>query len=169
MAAIIFKHKGDFNSQTKENRALRFVHKYIKAVTSDLSLPYPDTKFYAPSAIFYDTTNVTYTGAEAIKTWMLKLFSPFDKVELRGMSFVVIDETTETGALYTATVETMVKFFVKGDPEPILVPRLFVFEIRDSVSDNGFDGLQFFNVKLYWDTALLLNEIKRRREERGEV
>ena len=94
---------------------------------------------------------------------------PFDKVELRGMSFVVIDETTETKALYTATVETMMTFYVKGDPEPISVPRLFVFEISDSESDDGFDGLQFFNVKLYWDTALLVNEIKRRREESVKV
>lgn len=169
MAAIIFKHEGEFDSQTKENRALRFVHKYIKAVTSDLSLPYSDTKFYAPSSIFFDTTNVTYHGAEAIKAWMLNLFSPFDRVDLQGMSFMVIDESTENTAFYTATVETMVKFYVKGDPSPILAPRLFVFEIRDSESDDGFDGLQFFNIKLYWDTALLTNEIKRRREEKGEV
>lgn len=169
MAAIIFKHKGEFNSQTKQNRALRFVHEYIKAVTSDPSLSYSDTKFYAPSSIFFDTTNVTYSGAEAIKTWMIKLFSPFDKVDLQGMSFIVIDESTENKALYTATVETMMKFYVKGDPSPILVPRLFIFEIRDSDSDDGFDGLQFFDIKLYWDTALLTNEIKRRREEKGEV
>ena len=165
MAAIIFKHKGNFDSHTKENRALRFVHKYVKAVGADLSLPYSDTKFFAPSAVFFDTKNVTYTGAAAIKTWMLKLFSPFDKMELDGMNFIVIDESTESNALYTATVETMVKFFVKGDPVPIFVPRLFIFEIRDSVSEDGFDGLQFYDIKLYWDTALLSNEIKRRREQ----
>jgi hypothetical protein len=165
MTAIIFKHKGNFDSHTKENRALRFIHKYVKAVSADLSLPYSDTKFYAPAAVFFDTKNVTYSGAAAIKTWMLKLFSPFDKVELEGMSFIVMDESTKSNALYTATVETMVKFFVKGDPVPISVPRMFIFEIRDSVSDDGFDGLQFFDIKLYWDTALLSNEIKRRREE----
>jgi hypothetical protein len=58
----------------------------------------------------------------------------------------------------------MVKYFVKGDPVPISVPRIFVFKIKDTESEDGFDGLQFFNVKLYWDTALLSNEIRRRRE-----
>ncbi|KAK9481779.1 hypothetical protein V1527DRAFT_478567 [Lipomyces starkeyi] len=166
MAATIFKHKGDFDGHTKENRAVRFVHKYIAEVSADLSLPYSDTKFYAPSAIFFDTTNVTYVGAAAIKTWMCALFSPFDKVSLHALSLIVIDESTETKALYTAIVETMVNYFVKGDPLPISVPRIFVFEIRDSESEDGFDGLQFFDIKLYWDPALLSNEIKRRREEK---
>ncbi|KAK9481816.1 hypothetical protein V1527DRAFT_478410 [Lipomyces starkeyi] len=141
MAATIFKHKGDFDGQRRR------------------SLPYSNTKFYAPSAIFFDTTNVTYVGAAAIKTWMLALF-------LLSTNLLVIDESTETKALYTAIVETMVNYFVKGDPVPISVPRIFVFEIMDSESEDGFDGLQFFDIKLYWDPALLSNEIKRRREEK---
>lgn len=163
MIAEVFKHKGDFDSHTKENRALRFIHKYFEAVTGDLSLSYSDTKFYAPNAIFFDTKNVTYSGAAAIKIWMQKLFSPFDKISVDGMSFTVIDETTDLNTLFTATVETMFKFFVKADPQPIQVPRLFVFEIRDSESADGFEGLQFSDIKLYWDTALLSNEIGRRK------
>jgi len=166
MTAVVFRHIGNFYQHTKESRALRFVYKYIKAVSDDLSLPYSPTKFYAPDAVFFDTTNVTYNGATAIKMWMLKLFSPFDKVSLEGMSFVVIDESTDGKTLYTAMVETMVKYFVKSDPKPISVPRLFVFQIEDSKSEDGFDGLQFFNVKLYWDTALLSNDIRRRQELR---
>jgi hypothetical protein len=165
MAATVFKHTGDFDTHTKENRALRFVHKYFSDVTGSLELAYPDTQYYAPSAVFFDTKNVTYTGAKNIKTWMLELFSPFDKLELKGMSFLVVDESSPPTrqSLYTVNAETMVSYYVKGDPVPILVPRFFVFEIRDGEGGEGWDGLQFFDIKLYWDTALLVEEIKRRK------
>ena len=166
MAATVFKHKGEFDDHTRENRALRFIHQYIAAVSTDLSLPYSATKFYAPSAIFFDTKNINYIGADAIKTWMLELFSPFDKVTLDAMSFTVIDESAERRSFYTVNFEAMANYFVKGDPVPISVPRIFVFEIRDSESEDGFDKLQFFDVKLYWDTALLSNEIRRRQEQK---
>jgi len=165
MTAAVFKHTGDFDAHTKDNRALRFVHKYFTDVTSSLELEYPDNQYYAPSAVFFDTKNVTYNGAKNIKTWMLELFSPFDKLGLEGMSFLVVDESnSSTGkSLYTVNAETMVSYYVKGDPIPILVPRLFVFEIRDGEDREGWDGLQFFNIKLYWDTALLVEEIKKRK------
>jgi len=163
MAAVVFKHTGDFDARTKENRALRFVHKYFADVSGSLKLEYPDTQYYALSAVFFDTKNVTYTGAKDIKTWMLKLFSPFDKLALTGMSFLLIDESIPGKSLYTVNAETMVSYYVKGDPVPILVPRLFVFEIRDGENGEGWDGLQFFDIKLYWDTALLIDEIKKRK------
>jgi hypothetical protein len=163
MPASVFKHTGDFEAHTKENRALRFVHKYFAEVTSSLKLEYPDTEYYAPSAVFFDTKNVTYTGAKDIKTRMLKLFSPFDKLALTGMSFLVVDESAPGKSLYTVNAETMVSYYVKGDPVPILVPRLFVFEIRDGENGQGWDALQFFDIKLYWDTALLVDEIEKRK------
>jgi hypothetical protein len=168
MAATVFKHTGAFDMHTKENRALRFVHKYFSDVTGSLELTYPDTQYYAPSAVFFDTKNVTYTGAKNIKTWMLKLFSPFDKLELKGMSVLVVDESSSsTGkSLYTVNAETMVSYYVKGDLVPILVPRFFVFEIRDGENEEGWDKLQFFDIKLYWDTALLVDEIKRRKSSK---
>ncbi|TVY41473.1 hypothetical protein LSUB1_G002610 [Lachnellula subtilissima] len=163
MAATIFKHTGDFDALTKSNRALRFVHKYFAEVTSSLKLNYPDTEYYAPSAVFFDTKNVTYTGAKDIKKWMLELFSPFEKLSLTGMSFFVVDESTSGKSLYTVNAETMVSYYVKGDPVPISVPRMFVFEIKDDEDGQGWDRLQFFDIKLYWDTALLVGDIKRRK------
>lgn len=117
---------------------------------------------YAPSAVFFDTTNVTYTGADVIKKWMRQLFSKLDKLEADPKSFLVIDESTANKALYTVNAEFNFRYFVKGDPSPILVPRIFVFEIRDKESEDGFDDLQLFDIKLYWDTAQLKDEIRRR-------
>jgi hypothetical protein len=166
MPVTVFRHKGHWDTHTRENRALRFLESYALAVESDLSLPYPNTKYYSLPCPFFDTTNVTYTGADAIKTWMLKLFSPFDKVRLESLNFMVVDESESGKAYYTVNAEFMAKYWLKGDPEPILAPRLFVFTVTDTETEDGFDGLQFSEVHLYWDTALVSNEAKRRAERK---
>jgi hypothetical protein len=150
------------------------VHKYFSDVTGSLALSYPDTQYYSASAKFFDTKNRTYVGAKAIKKWMRELFSPFDRLSLVGMSFLVVEEDSVEGVgnlerTWTVIAETMVGYYIKGDPEAILVPRLFVFVIKEGESGDGWDGLQFFDVKLYWDTALLLDEIKRRKGAKQEL
>lgn len=78
-----------------------------------------------------------------------------------------MDESKNGEELYTVNAETMVGYFVKGEgemwKEPIWVPRLFVFEIRNAVSEDAEMGLQFVDIKLYWDTALLGKEITMRK------
>ena len=148
MAPTIFRHKGDFDAHTRDNRALRFIEAYAHNSASDLTLSYPDTKWYSPDCVFFDTTNVTYVGAKDIKIWMLELFSPFDKVSLEALSFQVVDDSNDKG-VFDCTVHTewMVAYYLKGDPKPIFAPRMFVFQIQDG--EGGFDGLQYVDVKLY--------------------
>jgi hypothetical protein len=167
MAATVLRHNGELTTATDSNRALHFVRLYFDSVVSDLSIPNSATKFYSPTARFFNTNNVTYNGADNIKTWMQELFSPFRKISVKGMSFLVIDESTEGQEVYTVNAETMVGYFVKGEGdmwnEPITVPRLFVFEIRKAVTEDAEIALQFVDIKLYWDTALLTKEMVKRK------
>jgi hypothetical protein len=169
-AARIFRHNGHWDSKTREQRAPRFIEAYANDVVADLTLPYSPTKYYSPSCTFSDTTNVKYHGALQIKSWMHNLFSPFSKIEFTGLSFLVIDESDaeEKMPLYMVNAEFMTKYYFKGDPEPVLAPRLFVFTISRSEAEGGFDGLQYVDVKLYWDTALVKEE-KRRREQTANL
>jgi len=164
MSVTVLKHEGDWPSETNTNRGLHFLKTYSDTVLSDLTLPYSATKFYSPNSVFFNTTNKTYTGAVAIKAWMKELFSLFDKVESDPMSFMVVDESAAAGKpKYTITAEFMWRYYFKGDPEPAVAPRLFVFEIGESESEDGFDGLQFTAVKLYWDTALVMHDRAKRQ------
>jgi len=148
MAPTVFRYKGGFDSHTREHRALRFIEAYAKEITSDLTLNYPDTKWYSLDCVFFDTTNVTYFGAKDIKTWMLKLFSPFDRVGLEALTFQIVDDSDDNGDFdCTVHTEWMVAYYLKGDLKPIYAPRMFVFKIKEG--DGGFDGLQYVNVKLY--------------------
>ena len=166
MTDIVFRHHGNWDATTRESRALRFVEAYATEITSDLNLPYSSTKYFSPSSTFYDTTDVTYRGAENIKTWMLSLFSPFDKLEFTGLSSIVIDESELGGGSpkYTVIAEFLGKHWFKGDPEPILAPRAMIFTIVASETEDGFDGLQYSEVRLYWNTALVKDEKVRRSQ-----
>jgi hypothetical protein len=174
MPPTIFRHSGPYSTETRSQRPLRFIEAYTNEVSSSLTLSYPDTQYYSPTCNFFDTTNKNYVGATAIKTWMLKLFSPFSKVGIEPTSFLVIDEGGDEKE-WTVYFECMVDYYLKADQEkgrdevPILAPRIFVFVIgEEEEGSGGFDGLQFRDVKLYWDTALVSNEVKRRATDNGK-
>jgi hypothetical protein len=172
MAAIVH-HIGPLDASSHQNRALRFVESYSTEICQDLTLPYSPTKYFSPTCDFQDTTDVTYQGADAIKAWMQQLFSPFDRLDIPTRKAIVIEHSTskdsrndgiEQSPIYTVVVEHDAYHWFKGDAEPIVVPRAMIIEISESVTDDGFDGLQFSSVRLYWNTALLVEERKRRVE-----
>jgi hypothetical protein len=164
MPVTVFRHDGDWDEHTRSNKFLNYIETYVLEVGLDTTLPYPNTKWYSPHAVFRDTTNVTYTGADAIKTWMLQLFSPFDKVTLQGLSFQVVDESDGPVVKATVNAEFQVAYYLHGDPEPVFAPRLFVFTIENAEGegDEAYEGLQFTKILLYWDPALVKNEVVRR-------
>ncbi|KAH6714612.1 hypothetical protein BKA61DRAFT_632394 [Leptodontidium sp. MPI-SDFR-AT-0119] len=169
MGVTVLRHHGDWDATSRENRALRFIESYTKEMTSNLTLPYSSTKYFSPSCTFHDTTNVTYRGAGNVKTWIQGLFSPFDKLEFTPLSCIALDESEEQGNLpkYTVIGEFDGKYWFRGDPEPILAPRAVFFTIVASETEDGFDGLQFSEVSLYWNTALVKDEKVRRSQAKA--
>jgi hypothetical protein len=109
---------------------------------------------------FYDTTNVTYTGATNIIEWMRQLFAPFSKLEFECINALVIDWASDqqNGPKYTVIGEFDAYYWFKGDSERISVPRMMIFEIGSRSSDDAVYGLQYAGVKLYWNTAILKDE-----------
>ena len=160
MGSHVFRHNGPWSPESRQNRALRFVQSYADEICQDLSLPYSPTKYFSPTCDFEDTTRITYHGAIEIKTWMQGLFEPFNKLDFPPRHCIVVDDSDRNGSepVYTAIAELDGYHWFRGDTEPIVVPRIMIFEIRQSVSDDGYDGLQFTKVKLYWNTSLLKEE-----------
>jgi hypothetical protein len=60
---------------------------------------------------------------------MKQLYASFDKVHFEGTRFMVVDESEGQEEKYTVNAERLMHYWLKGDPEPILAPRIFVFSI----------------------------------------
>ncbi|KAH7072409.1 hypothetical protein FB567DRAFT_597800 [Paraphoma chrysanthemicola] len=165
MAISVVKHTGPWDESSRQNRALRFFESYVHAVTSDFTLPFPPTRYFGPSCEFKDTTFVTYKGPENIKTWVQGLFGQFEKLEFDNIAVYSLDESeSQPGKAlkYTVFGDFLGKHWFKGDPEPILAPRALHVTIVESETEEGFDGLQIDEFRLYWNTALLKDERVRR-------
>ncbi|KAH6692160.1 hypothetical protein DL95DRAFT_430556 [Leptodontidium sp. 2 PMI_412] len=160
MTVTVLRYHGEWDATSRENRALRFVEPYTKEMTSNLTLLYASTKYFSPSCAFHDTTNVTYRGAENITTWVRGLFS----------LCIAVGESEEQGnsPKYTVIGEFHGKYWFRGDGEPILAPRAVFFTIVASETEDGFDGLQFSELNLYWNTVLVKDEKVRRSRSRHE-
>jgi hypothetical protein len=121
--------------------------------------------WYSPDAVFHDTTTAVYIGGERIWTWIQGLFSPFSKIHHQGEEFCVITKPDGTFVVYSSFLS---HFYFKGDPVPAIIPRFFVFTLGASKTEDGCDGLQIREVRLYWDTALIGAHLKRRASERAQ-
>jgi hypothetical protein len=160
----ILRHQGPWNTNSRQHPALKFIETYSTEICDDLSLPFAPTRFFSPTCSFYDTSNVTYTGATNIIKWMQGLFAPFSKLDFECINAFVIDWTSDQQhqPKYIVTAEFNAHYWFKGDPDRISVPRIMIFEIGSGSNEDAADGLQYTAVRLYWNTAILKDERLRR-------
>jgi hypothetical protein len=81
MPITVFRHHGSWEESTRKNRALKYLEDYVKEVTADFSLNYPNTKYYSTNAVFHDNAVVFYR-ADGIKAMMRRVFGQFDKASM---------------------------------------------------------------------------------------
>ncbi|KUJ11030.1 uncharacterized protein LY89DRAFT_739245 [Mollisia scopiformis] len=167
MPITVHRHHGPWDQSTRKIRPLKYLEDYISEVTSDFRLLYPNTKYYSPDAIFHDNA-ATFHGANDIKAMMKLVFGKFEKASMEPRYLQVIDETEGEKALYTVIGELMVSYYIKGDAEPVLAPRLMVFTIMNGTDSEAYDGLVFSEVYLSWNVGIVKDEVARRANLRHE-
>jgi hypothetical protein len=153
-------------ASTVSRSSLGFIRKYTKKVDS-LDLSGSFSAWYAPSAIFYNGDGSVYDGGKKIWEWMHVLFSPFAKMDHLVKITRVLDGLNSEGQKCDLLIlETETSFWLKNplDGEAIRAPRLLMFLVGPATTQGeGTDGLQIWEAKAYWDTAVLEKEIRRRK------
>lgn len=151
---------------TTPRSSLGFIEKYTNQVDS-LDLSGSFSAWYAPSAVFYNGDGRVYDGGKNIWEWMRVLFSPFAKMEHLVKAARVLDGLNSAGQLCDLLIlEAETSFWLKNplDGEAIRAPRLLMFLVGPAKAQaEGTDGLQIWEAKAYWDTAVLEKEIRRRQ------
>jgi hypothetical protein len=157
----IFTHQGPWNDHSRQSPTLIFLEKYTKTIDSLDLTSTPSSKFYSPFAKFHDTKGGVHTPGPHIWDCMKRLFTPFDRVRHELVEARVVGEEGKD----IVYAQFLTHFRLRGDEEEIVAPRFFVFSVGEAEIYDGTDGLQLYEVRLFWDTGILgryVTERKRR-------
>lgn len=170
-STIELTHWGSLGLSTRSVPALAFYEKYANHVRAiELSRPFSD--FYVPSAIFFNGDGKIYHGGNTIWKWMKDLFSPFERLEFEHEVIRVLpleDDDDPKGSSkerWRIFTEHVMIAFLKGElaGEGIPVRRAMSWVVGPSKEEETVtDGLQWFEGKVWWDTAVVRREVNRRK------
>lgn len=169
----IFTHRGSFGPSTRSVPALAFYEKYATHVQA-VNLTGHFSDFYAPSAVFLNGDGEIYRGGNTIWEWMKELFGPFERLGFEHEMIMVLpldnNDDGEPGRKqgWRILTEHVMTAYLKGElaGEGIPVRRAMSWVVGPSEEEGtGTDGLQWFEGKVWWDTAVVGREVDRRRKE----
>jgi hypothetical protein len=160
----IFTHHGAWNDQSRESPTLKFVEKYFRKVDSLDLRSSPSFAFYAASAVYHDTKGNVHVGGPRIWQCIQRLYSPFDRVHHEMIEVRVVPDVSGKVVVYA---QFLTYFRLRGDEEEIVAPRFFVVTVgsTDGMYE-GTDGLQIYDLRLFWDTGILGRYVTERKKRK---
>lgn len=172
MAYITRNHYGDYDASTRKIPALKFLEIYTNKVDS-IDITGDFSKWYAPSAKFYNADSVVYHGGKEIWAWMGNLFGPFFSVHHRNQIVRSFKASPEEAAAerdaWWVILETETTFNLKPPIDtdgPVIIRRFLMFLIGASeVEGQGTEGLQILEAKAWWDSGILQREVAKRKQQ----
>lgn len=120
------------------------------------------TQWYGDMTVFRSETGKVFHGAEEMKQWMSTLFFSFEKVEHIPEHYLEIPNSDGTVKVHASFRR---RLWLKGNTstEPdVDTPMAWMCSIGPAVGGEGYLGLHFRNVSLYWDktrTVQLLGKV----------
>jgi len=165
---LLSHHSSPYSPQT---RLLETYNTTVEAApTHSLSL-IPSTRYYLPTATFYNTDGVSYHTSDGIWTWMNTLFTPLEYIHHDNISLIefqrnVID--ADTGAMKTQWVlynEAIRCLRMKGweseGLEEVRIPIFMAFVVEEAADICvGTEGSGFKEVRIWWDEKVLVDAMK---------
>jgi len=158
----IFTHHGAWNEHSRQSPTLEFIEKYFLKVDSLDLLSSPSSAFYASSALLHDTKGQVLVSGPRIWQCIQRLYSPFDRVHHEMVEVRVLPDEEGKVVVYA---QFLTYFRLRGDEEEIVAPRFFVITVggSDGIYE-GTDGLQIYDVRLFWDTGILGRYVTERKK-----
>jgi hypothetical protein len=171
---LLFHHSGPYSSQTRLSPRFRFLEEYASKVEAASTTPLssiPSTRYYLPSATFYNTNGVIYQGSDAIWTWMTGLFAPLEYIHHDYISFLEFERNvadTESGeskkqwVIYNEAVRCLrMKGWEGEGRKEVRIPIFMMFVLEEAAEEGvGTNGLGFKEVSIWWDEKVLMDAIK---------
>jgi hypothetical protein len=170
---LLSHHSGPYSSQTRLSPRLRLLETYDLAIEAAPIYPLssiPSTRYYLPSATFYNTNGVTYHTSDVIWTWMTGLFAPLEYIHHDNISLIEFERSavdTDTGVmkrqwlLYIEAVRCLrMKGWESQRRKEVRIPIFMAFVIEEAAEEGeGTEGLGFKEVRIWWDEKVLADAI----------
>jgi hypothetical protein len=138
-----------------ETPAQQFFKKYVDTVDSYGFNHGSGLRFYSKDVIFHNQNNAQYNGGNEMWAWMKRLFGQFKSMR---HDFHSLWEVKNDGGTATIMSQWTRNIWLPGNntEEPtVSIPLSWISIIGPADSADALDGLNFREVWLYWDTALL--------------
>ena len=165
---LLSQYAGPFSSQTRLSPRLRFLETYTSTVDAAPVHPLssiPPTRYYLPSATFYNTNGVNYHTADAIWTWMTGLFAPLEYIHHDNISLIEFERSAvdaNTGVvkkqwlIHNEAVRCLrMKGWESQGREEVRIPIFLAFVIEEAEEGEGIEGLAFKEAHIWWDEKVL--------------
>jgi hypothetical protein len=158
----LFAHHGPFNEYSRRSPTLKFIEEYFNQVDALDFLSIPSSTFYHPSAILHDTKGNPQSSGPRIWQCMQRLFCPFDMIHHDLVEARVVPDESGKAVVYA---HLLTHFRLRGDTEEVVAPRFFVITVGEAAGIyEGTDGMQIYDVRLFWDTGILARFVTERKK-----
>jgi hypothetical protein len=147
----------DFASlSSHENNALRFYGTYVKAWADMATLRQTSpSRFYSDDHVAIMPDSTIISGNADLWSFMMSQYGQFFKTERECESLILLsDSDKQTHEIH---VRFQMKIYVKaGDENPAaVVPQYFVYTLGKADEGAGTLGLQFRELKNYYDKSVI--------------
>jgi hypothetical protein len=139
-------------------RAQRFIRDYSMRVDRKDFDTCGGLRYYSTNVTFHNQNNAEYHGGEQAWTWMKELFAPFEKMRHDVHQLYEIDPGDGSGNVIVEVRVTR-NIWMKGntgEKPDVSVPVHLTWIIGEAETEGACEGLQFKEVWIFWDTALLM-------------
>lgn len=132
--------------------AMRFFEAYADAV-ENRTFGEEITKWYGDLTVYRSETGKIFYGAEEMRQWMSTLFFSFEKVDHPPEHYLELPEDDGTSKVYASFRRRLWLKGNTGEEPDIDTPMAWMCHIGPAKGGNGYLGLHFHDVQLYWDKA----------------
>ncbi|KAE8361669.1 hypothetical protein BDV27DRAFT_147623 [Aspergillus caelatus] len=145
----------DWVAKGPQSPAQEFFKNYVDTVDANGFENGSGTRFYAKDAIFHNQNNAQYHGGDEMWAFMKKLFGGFRRMRHDFINVFEIENDDSTIQLISQNVRNIWMPGNETDQPSVSIPMSWICQIGPADEPGTVNGLQYKEVWLYWDTALL--------------
>ena len=115
----------------------------------------PASQFFSRDAVFHNTNNADYHGADVIWEWIRELYEGVERLRPQPVTMWEIRQDDGTTFMQSQMVRSFWALKNKSEEPDVSIPTLVAGIVAPSDDPSAVEGLQWKECWIYFDTMLL--------------